>query len=142
MDADLLAKAGAQVGTAEVAYLDAGAGPAVVLLHGCPFSAFVWRHIIALLAPRWRCVAAQLDPANQRHTVEVATELTKMTVPTLVVWGGQDVHFPPSWAHRLHTDIPGARLEILPTAGHLLMEEQPTELAALLTDFLTTHAAW
>jgi pimeloyl-ACP methyl ester carboxylesterase len=280
----------ARVGDAEVAYLDTGAGPVVLLLHGCPFSAFVWRRIIPALSGRFRCIApdllglgdtetppgadwtlpaqaaavlglldhlgvgraavvghdhggavaqliaarhpdrvtalvladaeaydnwpsaaelpfvratqlpvlgrlvlwawsrrrpfrwalaagravqdraalsddlvdgyiaanladarrraktrrflaAQLDPANQRHTVEVAAELTAITTPTLIVWGGRDVHFPPGWAHRLHADISGARLEILPTAGHLLMEEQPAELAALLTDFLTTHPA-
>ena len=279
----------ARVGQADLAYLDTGEGPPVLLLHGCPFSSFIWRRIIPLLSPRFRCVApdllglgdtetpdgadwtlpaqvravlglldhlglaqvavvghdhggavaqliaarhpdrvtalvladaeaydnwpsatelpfvratqlpvlgrlllwawsrrvlfrwalasgkavhdraaltddlvdgyiaanladahrraktrrflaVQLDPANQRHTADAAGELTRITAPTLVVWGGQDVHFGPEWAHRLHRDIPGARLEILPGAGHLLMEEQPGRLSALLTEFLAAPA--
>ena len=34
--------------------------------------------------------------------------------------------------------IPGARLEILPTAGHLVQEDQPDELARLLCGHLDT----
>lgn len=48
------------VGDARVAYLDEGSGPPVLLLHGCPFSAFVWRHVIPVLAQRHRCVAPDL----------------------------------------------------------------------------------
>jgi pimeloyl-ACP methyl ester carboxylesterase len=89
-----------------------------------------------------RYLGAQLDPANQRHTAEVAGELTRITLPTLIVWGGQDVHFGPEWGHRLQRDIPGARrMEILPDAGHLLMEEQPGRFAGVLSEFLTAHAA-
>jgi pimeloyl-ACP methyl ester carboxylesterase len=89
-----------------------------------------------------RFLAVQLDPANQRHTVELAAELTRITAPTLIVWGGRDVHFGPEWAHRLKQDIPTAqRVEILPEAGHLLMEERPGALAALLAEFLGQHTA-
>lgn len=43
-----------------VAYVDEGSGPPVLLLHGCPFSSFVWRNVIAQLAPAHRCVAPDL----------------------------------------------------------------------------------
>jgi pimeloyl-ACP methyl ester carboxylesterase len=89
-----------------------------------------------------RFLAAQLDPANQRHTADLAAELAGITAPTLLVWGGSDVHFGPEWAHRLHRDIPTAhRVEIFPDTGHLLMEERPGPLAALLADFLAEHSA-
>jgi pimeloyl-ACP methyl ester carboxylesterase len=278
------------VGGNRIAYLDAGAGPPVLLLHGCPFSSFVWRRVITELSPRFRCVApdlrglgdtetptgadwhlpvqtaavlgllddleldrvavvghdhgaavaqllaahqprrisalvvaeaeaydnwpsaaerpfvratqlpglgrlilwawsrrrlfrwalasgqavhnravltdevvdgyiaanlgsahrrtktrrflaAQLDPANRHHTATAVDGLRRFTAPTLIVWGQHDVHFPVSWGDRLRADIPGAeRLEVLPGAGHLVMEEQPAELAAVLTVFLTVHA--
>jgi len=285
-----LTKQRAQVGDAQVAYLDEGEGPPVLLLHGCPFSAFVWRHVIIELRSRFRCLApdllglgdtetpdgadwhlpaqaaavlglldelgldqvavvghdhggaiaqliaahhpdrvgalvladaeayenwpsaeelpfvratqlpvlgrlllwgwsrrppfrwalasgkavhnpavltdelvggyiaanlatprrrtktrrflaVQLDPANQAHTLAAVDGLRHFQRPTLIVWGGEDVHFPPHWGQRLHADIPGAqRLEILPGAGHLLMEEQPRRFAGLLADFLAEYS--
>jgi pimeloyl-ACP methyl ester carboxylesterase len=49
-----------QVGDARVAYLDDGQGPPLLLLHGCPFSSYIWRHVIALLRPHFRCIAPDL----------------------------------------------------------------------------------
>ena len=49
-----------RVGDARVAYRDAGAGETVLLLHGCPFSSFVWRHLITRLGAEFRCVAPDL----------------------------------------------------------------------------------
>jgi haloalkane dehalogenase len=37
--------------------LEAGAGPAVLLLHGNPDNADEWRPLMARLAPAWRCIA-------------------------------------------------------------------------------------
>jgi pimeloyl-ACP methyl ester carboxylesterase len=50
----------AQIGDARIAYYDVGSGPAVLLLHGCPFASFVWRNIIPGLASTHRCVAPDL----------------------------------------------------------------------------------
>ncbi len=55
-----LTKRYAQAGEARVAYLDVGQGPPVLLLHGCPFSSFVWRMVIDRLSARYRCVAPDL----------------------------------------------------------------------------------
>lgn len=48
------------VGDTRVAYVDEGSGPPVLLLHGCPFSSFVWRKVIPALSPAHRCVAPDL----------------------------------------------------------------------------------
>lgn len=48
------------VGSARVAYRDEGNGRPVLLLHGCPFSSFIWRKIIPILSPRFRCLAPDL----------------------------------------------------------------------------------
>ena len=50
LDAFSLAKRFAHVGPARVAYREEGTGPAAVLLHGCPFSSFVWRTVLPALA--------------------------------------------------------------------------------------------
>ena len=44
----------------EVAYLDEGEGPAVLLLHGFPTSSCLWRDLVPLLAPRFRAIAPDL----------------------------------------------------------------------------------
>jgi 2-hydroxymuconate-semialdehyde hydrolase len=44
----------------ELAYVDEGEGPAVLLLHGFPTSAHLWRDLVPILAPRFRAVAPDL----------------------------------------------------------------------------------
>src|ERR1700733_16265831 len=41
-------------------YIDAGQGPAVVLLHGFPFTNFTWRHQIPELSKNYRVIAPDL----------------------------------------------------------------------------------
>jgi pimeloyl-ACP methyl ester carboxylesterase len=60
LDAFSLAKRFLLVGDTRVAYRDAGEGPTVLLLHGCPFSSFVWRNVIPLLTETNRCLAPDL----------------------------------------------------------------------------------
>ncbi len=43
-----------------MAYVEQGEGAPVVLLHGNPTSSFLWRAVIAELAPRARCIAPDL----------------------------------------------------------------------------------
>jgi len=40
-----------------VAFFEAGTGPAVLLLHGFPLNSFQWRHAIERLAPFRHCIA-------------------------------------------------------------------------------------
>ena len=44
----------------ELAYVDEGEGPAVVLLHGFPTSSFLWRAFVPPLAARFRVIAPDL----------------------------------------------------------------------------------
>ncbi len=84
-----------------------------------------------------RFLAGQLTPANNRVTMDLLDGLRQLRRPTLIVWGQDDPHFGPQWAHKLYETIPGAaRLEMLPNTGHLVMEEKPEALAAILLDFL------
>jgi pimeloyl-ACP methyl ester carboxylesterase len=48
------------VGSARVAYVDEGAGPPVILLHGCPFSSWEWKDVIPILSKRYRVIAPDL----------------------------------------------------------------------------------
>ncbi|HEV8571659.1 MAG TPA: alpha/beta hydrolase [Actinomycetota bacterium] len=50
----------ARVSGVEIAYVDEGDGPPVVLLHGFPTNADLWRNLVPLLAPRFRVLAPDL----------------------------------------------------------------------------------
>jgi 2-hydroxymuconate-semialdehyde hydrolase len=50
----------ARISGGELAYVDEGRGPAVVLLHGFPTSSHLWRDLVPMLAPRFRAIAPDL----------------------------------------------------------------------------------
>jgi haloalkane dehalogenase len=49
----------------EIAYIDAGAGDPIVLLHGNPTSSYLWRNVIPHLAGLGRCLAPDLAGMGQ-----------------------------------------------------------------------------
>lgn len=61
--------------------------------------------------------------------------LGRIRVPTLVVGGADDQVTPPERSRELAAGIAGARLEILPDAGHQAPLEQHERFARLLVEF-------
>ena len=59
-----------------------------------------------------------------------------MTVPTLVLVGADDCITPPAAGQTLADGIPGARLAVLPGAGHLSNLEAPDAFNAAVRAFL------
>jgi len=57
-------------------------------------------------------------------------------LPTLVIVGEEDALTPPDGARRLAAGIPGARLVVVPGAGHLPPVERPSETTAAILEFL------
>jgi hypothetical protein len=55
-------------------------------------------------------------------------------LPALVIVGEEDVITPPDGARRIAAAIPGARLVIVPGAGHLTPVERPSETTAAIRD--------
>ena len=62
-----------------------------------------------------------------RHTLAVEAELRKLTAPTLIVWGTDDVYFDVRWSHWLAEAIPGARRVELEGARIFFPEERAEE---------------
>src|SRR2546423_12921233 len=50
----------ARVSGGELAYLDEGEGPPIVLLHGSPLSSFMWREFVPMLSSRFHVIAPDL----------------------------------------------------------------------------------
>jgi pimeloyl-ACP methyl ester carboxylesterase len=57
-------------------------------------------------------------------------------VPTLILFGAEDKMVPAEAGKVLSEQITGARFEAIPTAGHMVMLEQPEQVAGLLSEFL------
>jgi pimeloyl-ACP methyl ester carboxylesterase len=70
----------------------------------------------------------------------VCNQLSKVTVPTLVVTGTEDVAVPPANDLIIAQKIPGAWLVQFKEAGYALMIQYPEELSTVIETFLTTTA--
>lgn len=98
-----------------------------------------------LLAGPWLDVPGQaafyrqIAQADQRHTDAVEPLYPTLDLPVLVAWGVEDRWIPVDRAHRLAAMIPGARLRLLPDAGHLVQLDAPAALTAALFGWLVEH---
>jgi pimeloyl-ACP methyl ester carboxylesterase len=64
--------------------------------------------------------------------------LAEVRVPTLVLVGAEDVLTPPAESEAMAAAIAGARLEVVPRAGHLANLERPEAVNAALRAFLAS----
>jgi len=75
-----------------------------------------------------------------RHLLKgwtVMDRLGEITVPTLVMGGGDDFVFPPECQRELAAGIPHARLQIIEHAGHNPHDEQTTGVMQAVRGFIT-----
>jgi pimeloyl-ACP methyl ester carboxylesterase len=61
-------------------------------------------------------------------------------MPTLIIWGRNDIITPPFVAKEFHEGIPNARLAFIEECGHAPPIEQPDEFARLMREFLEDSA--
>jgi pimeloyl-ACP methyl ester carboxylesterase len=73
---------------------------------------------------------------DQSYTDRLQDRYSTIDMPVTVCWGADDTWVPVERGHELAARIPGARLRIIPDAGHLVPEDQPAELTAALLEFL------
>lgn len=66
--------------------------------------------------------------------------LAGITLPTLVIWGAADRIVEPEHGRIYAAEIPGARLNLIDTAGHLPQLETPQRLVTDVWDFADAHA--
>jgi pimeloyl-ACP methyl ester carboxylesterase len=78
----------------------------------------------------------QVSHYDSRYTEGITDSLNAINVPVQIIWGTEDRWQPVCLAHRLAKDIPGARLHLVPDAGHFLMEDAPETVAELVSHFV------
>jgi pimeloyl-ACP methyl ester carboxylesterase len=80
----------------------------------------------------WRAVNGVIDRAGVADS-----ELARIKVPTLVIVGDEDLATPRPKAEHLVASIAGARLEVIPNAGHSSTVEEPARVTAGIQRFLS-----
>lgn len=70
----------------------------------------------------------------QRHNM--ANDISKIKVPTLLIWGLNDTITPPYVAHEFDRLIPNTTLRFIDKCSHAPMMERPDEFNIILEEFL------
>lgn len=83
-----------------------------------------------------RAFYRQIAAADERHTDEIQDRYGELDLPVKIIWGREDTWIPPDRASALAGMIPGAELELVEDAGHLIHFDAPVCLAAALQGWL------
>ncbi len=70
----------------------------------------------------------------QRHNM--ASEIPRIKVPSLLIWGLNDTITPPMVAHEFNRLIPGSKLQFIDKCCHAPMMEHPEEFNEILENYL------
>jgi pimeloyl-ACP methyl ester carboxylesterase len=73
---------------------------------------------------------------HAKDTSKMGDYLSLINHPTLLIWGEQDLVFPPSVGESLLQAIKGSKLHIVKRSGHIPMWETPEEVNRIILDFL------
>lgn len=63
----------------------------------------------------------------------------EISLPTLILWGRDDVSIPVNNAYRLNSEIKNSKLKILPHVGHMPQEENPTIVSQEILKFMQSN---
>ncbi|MEL6864374.1 MAG: alpha/beta hydrolase [Bacteroidota bacterium] len=83
---------------------------------------------------------AFVDRANTDFD-DHSAQIPQISIPTLIMWGDQDLWVAPKNAHLFHQDIPHSQLLVYKEVGHVPMEEIPERTAEDARRFFLTHSA-
>jgi pimeloyl-ACP methyl ester carboxylesterase len=81
----------------------------------------------------------QIAQADQAYTDQIEPLYSSLDLPVFVIWGRHDAWIPVDRAHRLATTIPGAQLQVIEAAGHLVHLDQPVQLTSRLQYWLSSR---
>jgi pimeloyl-ACP methyl ester carboxylesterase len=87
-----------------------------------------------LMAENWDYALWQYTLAS--GDLRLSQNLSRVSVPVLVITGAQDEIIAPSYAERLASEIPGASFVKINDCGHIPHEEKPVEFLSHVVAFL------
>ena len=91
--------------------------------------------------PAVRAVVVRMCAGYEAQLPRLPARYQQVQCPTLILWGENDKHFPPSQAHFLARQIPHAQLEILPDAPHWMVLTHPEAVVKRVRAFWNELAA-
>jgi pimeloyl-ACP methyl ester carboxylesterase len=100
------------------------------------FDSFRDRSTVAAIRHVTRAV---VDFKGQIVTMTDRAYLTE-AVPMCVIWGEDDTVIPSRQAHTVEALAPGARVEVIPNAGHFPHKDHPQRFVRIVTGFLRSTA--
>lgn len=77
----------------------------------------------------------RIEGARAMIGLDLTGQLPSVRIPTLVIGGTADLLAPPAQSKLMAKLIPGARLELFPGGGHMLMLERTEAVDRLIIDF-------
>lgn len=110
-------------------------------LHGAMYHPLTGAQLAPYLAP-WLGATGQaafyrqIAQMDEKYTDEIAGLLPQLRCRTQILWGTEDQWIPIDSGRRLQRMIPGATLEEIPAAGHLVQEDAPEAIVAAVLTFL------
>ena len=90
-------------------------------------------------------MAADVQPASMQKALLIQAEtdqrdlLTRIDIPTLLIWGELDARSPLSVARQFEQAITDAELVVIPGAGHLSNLERPERFNQAVREFCRAH---
>ena len=90
---------------------------------------------------RHREVVLTLGWCPFMHNPKLRRRLSRVTVPTLVLWGESDRVVTPQYGRAYHEAIQGSEFRLIPQAGHYPHREQPEAFVAAVAGFLRSGEA-
>lgn len=79
----------------------------------------------------------QIAQADSAYTDEVQSLYSQISQPVLILWGKEDTWIPLEQGKLLQELIPGSLFNVIPNAGHLVIEEEPELLIDKIQLFLS-----
>ncbi|MCF6278562.1 MAG: alpha/beta fold hydrolase [Anaerolineales bacterium] len=67
---------------------------------------------------------------------DLREDLSRISAPSLIIYGTEDKMTPPRYSDFLHKNIPNAELVAIAGAGHMVMLEEPLQVADALAAFI------
>ena len=93
------------------------------------------QHLVANRRSIWRAINGVLERKS------IFADLGRISAPTLVAVGDEDIATVPAQAERIANAIKGAQLFVIPQAGHCSSVEQPDAITGIVAAFLDEQRA-
>jgi len=88
-----------------------------------------------------RAFYRQIAEADEQFTDDIQDLYPRIDIPVKIIWGADDNWIPIERANELAQAIPGADLEVIDGAGHLIQYDAPVQLAIALHRWLIRQPA-